>query len=127
MDKLRAFEHILNKAEQSQNYSDELAQLLGKPLIPSDKKLSIKTVFDICDQCGFNINTYDYNMERPYPGIPLKEYIDNEKIEIAQPFFDFLRNFTEQGNFVAISEEFDGTNFYVGKMTQLIYKGMPNT
>ena len=40
---------------------------------------------------------------------------------------DFLRNFTEQGNFVAISEEFDGTNFYVGKMTQLIYKGMPNT
>lgn len=121
-DKLRLFETVLKKAEFEQNYMPELQMLLDRHIF-AISKITLQNVFDICKICDFKIKTYSFRVN-PYPGVDLEKFLkENNMDDFNIPFFEFLRKFTKEGNYVSINEEYTNDNFYAGKLSSFVYLG----
>ena len=123
MDNLRLLAKMLEKAENSEDITEELNNFLNYLNFVNKKnqKLKLKDILTICEDFKFNINTYNFT-DNKFPGMPLQKYIETNNVDNEVEFFTFLKEFTDKGNFVSFEEK-SKNNFVIGKMTSLTYVG----
>ena len=127
MDNLNIFQNLLDKAELNMDFSLEIESInreifsQKKKFVKIDNQITLQNVLSICNNLNFLITTY--NIETLGEETFLNDYVLDKKIDTEIEFFNFLKNFTDNGNFVAIKKDFNSIDNTQDKTVQFIYVG----
>ena len=116
-DRLRLLQNVLNLAQFSQNFQNDLAILLGGPIINFTGVLTLQNVIDIVNRLD-GIDCFVVNVDGE---LSLADFVTQNSVDTTQNFFDFVRTIINNDDVVRFDEQLTDNNFFAGKRTSFAY------